>query len=329
MDRRIEISPKTIIFAFVFALLAWAIFQLSEVIILLFVSFIIMSALNPIVDRLQMAKLPRSLSIVIVYIVLWVIVGSIIASLVPGIVDQTIKFIRILPGALGKIEFFNLHQQEINNQVLTYVSTLPGDFVNVVVRIFGNLVNFLSMLVISFYLLLYRPQLEKNLTSWFGANHALKITQTVIKIEHRLGSWVRGELVLMLSVGLLTYLGLVVLGIDTALPLAIIAGLFEIIPNIGPTLSSIPAILVALTIHPLTAASTVALYFIVQFIENNFLVPKIMQRAVGVNPIISIVGIMIGVRLAGASGALLAIPVIITAQAIIPEIRNWKTPGSK
>jgi predicted PurR-regulated permease PerM len=176
---------------------------------------------------------------------------------------------------------------------------------------------------------LYRPQLEKYLATWIGDKNAEKTTKTIIKIEQQLGSWVRGELVLMAAVGILTYIGLVVLGIDTALPLAILAGLLEIVPNIGPTLSAIPAILIALTIHPLTAAATVALYFIVQFLENNLLVPKIMQKAVGVNPILSIVGLMIGVRIAGAAGALLAIPVTITIQAILPEIANFKNNSEK
>ena len=82
----------------------------------------------------------------------------------------------------------------------------------------------------------------------------------------------------MLAVGALTYIGLSILGVEIALPLAILAGILEIVPNIGPTISAVPAVLVALTIHPLTALATVALYFLVQLVENNLLVPKIMQK---------------------------------------------------
>ncbi len=329
MDKKLEISEKTILLTLLLLLAAWVIIKLNDVLILLFLSFIIMSALDPLVDRLQRAKLPRSLSIIIVYVILWLVLGSLLAGLVPGLIDQTGRFIRILPQSLNQIEFFNVHQQEISQQTLAYVSSIPENFLKFVVNLFGNLVNFLSTLVISFYLLLYRPHLEKYLSTWIGQKSAEKTTKLIGKIEQQLGSWVRGELVLMIAVGVLTYVGLVVLGVDTALPLAILAGLLEIVPNIGPTLSAIPAILIALTIHPLTAAGTIALYFIVQFLENNLLVPKIMQKAVGVNPIMSIVGLMIGVRLAGAAGALLAIPVTITLQAIIPEISNLRNSTEK
>ena len=131
-----------------------------------------------------------------------------------------------------------------------------------------------------------------------------------------MGSWVRGELTLMLAVGIFTYIGLSILGVEIALPLAILAGILEIVPNIGPIISAVPAVLVALTIHPLTALATASLYFLVQLAENNFLVPKIMQKAVGVNPLISILGLMIGFRLAGPAGAILALPSIIVIHTI-------------
>ena len=168
----------------------------------------------------------------------------------------------------------------------------------------------------TFYLLLERKHLNNYLSTIWEGDKSVHISKTVNEIERRLGSWVRGELILMLAVGALTYIGLSILGVEIALPLAILAGILEIVPNIGPTISAVPAVLVALTIHPLTALATVALYFLVQLVENNLLVPKIMQKAVGVNPLVSIVGLMIGFRLAGPAGAVLAIPIIIVTHII-------------
>ena len=123
----------------------------------------------------------------------------------------------------------------------------------------------------------------------------------------------------MFSVGLLTYIGLTILGVDIALPLAVLAGLLEIVPNIGPVISAIPAVLIAFPIHPILALSTAALYFLVQFLENHILVPNIMKRATGVSPLTSIIGLMIGFRLVGPIGAILAIPTIIVIRSLAKE----------
>ena len=120
----------------------------------------------------------------------------------------------------------------------------------------------------------------------------------------------RGQLLLMLAIGLATFLGLILLGIPYALPLAILAGLLEIIPTLGPILAAVPAVIIALTISPGMAIVVVGLYIVIQMLENNILVPKIMQRAVGLNPVIVIIGVVIGANLLGVAGALLSIPFI-------------------
>lgn len=323
MPRKIEISHKTIIFTAIFLLLLWLIYQIKDVLFMFFVSFIIMSALKPAVDKLEKLHLPRSLGILIVYLLLWGLIGAGIASLVPVMVDQTTKLIRVLPAALGKVEFFNVHQQEISRELLTRIGSLPQNILKITTGLFSNIITVFTTLVISFYLLLERKHLDKYLGVLFGDSKLPKIAATINQIENRLGNWVRGELVLMLAVGVFTYIGLFFLGIEIALPLAVLAGILELIPNIGPTLSAVPAVLIALTIHPFTALATVALYFLVQLVENNFLVPKIMQAAAGINPLVSILSLLIGFRLAGPAGAVLAIPLVITLHTLLKE----KLPG--
>lgn len=316
MPKKIEISHRTIIFTVFFLLLLWVLFQVRETILMLFVSIILMSAFNPAVDLLGKLHLPRGIAILIVYIFVWTAVGLIVAGIVPALVDQTNRLIHLIPSAISKVELFNTNQQAITQQLLSQIGTLPENLLRLTVGLFGNLLAVLTTLVMTFYLLLERKHLNNYLSTIWEGDKSARISKTVNEIERRLGSWVRGELVLMLAVGTLTYIGLSILGVEIALPLAILAGILEIVPNIGPTISAVPAALVALTIHPLTALATVALYFLVQLVENNLLVPKIMQKAVGVNPLVSIVGLMIGFRLAGPAGAVLAIPIIIVVHII-------------
>ncbi|HBC73046.1 MAG: hypothetical protein UX91_C0006G0234 [Candidatus Amesbacteria bacterium GW2011_GWB1_47_19] len=316
MEQKIEISHRTIIFTAIFMGAIWFTIQIRDILLMLFVSVILMSALNPAVDKMEKQGVPRSLSIVIAYILLWLVIGSVLAGIVPPLVDQTGRLIRLLPQAVGNIDFFNTHQYEINQQILTRLSSLPANILNITVSVFGNLINFLTTIVITFYLLLERKNLNRYLGILFSGESPAKVEKLITEIERRLGGWIRGELVLMLAVGILTYVGLVILGLDIALPLAILAGLLEIVPNIGPIISAIPAVIVGFMVHPIMGLSTVALYFLVQFLENNFLVPKVMQKAVGVNPLVSILALMIGFRLAGPAGAVLSIPAILIIQTV-------------
>jgi predicted PurR-regulated permease PerM len=137
------------------------------------------------------------------------------------------------------------------------------------------------------------------------------------RIERRLGVWVRGEFVLMSAVGLCSFIGLTILHVDFALPLAIVAGLLELVPMLGPIIASITATLVALSVSPLLALSVVALYIIIQQLENNILVPYIMKKSVGLAPIVTILALMIGARLAGIIGAILAVPIALTMHEVL------------
>jgi predicted PurR-regulated permease PerM len=118
----------------------------------------------------------------------------------------------------------------------------------------------------------------------------------------------------------LTFIGLSILQIPYALPLAIIAGTLEVVPNIGPVVSSIPSILVALTVSPFVALLTAALYVVVQQFENHLIVPLVMKRVVGLPPIVTILALMVGARLSGISGALLSVPIVVTAETILMEV---------
>ena len=128
----------------------------------------------------------------------------------------------------------------------------------------------------------------------------------------------------MTMVGLLTFIGLSLIGVRYALPLSIIAGLLEVVPNLGPTISTIPSFLVALTQSYFLGFSTIALYFIVQQLENHIIVPMVMKKAVGLNPIITLIALIIGGKVGGAVGVVLAIPFTLFAETLLIEFMRLK-----
>lgn len=330
MPRTIEISHRTIIFTVLFFALLWILVQISTVIIGLFVALLLMTALNPLVDRLERARVPRVLAIFVVYLVM---LGAFILGLsgiVPPLVDQTTTLANRLPSVfeavgswLQSIGVRGVDGDALASQI-SQVGAIPANLVKFTLSVFSNIIAVFTVLVITFYLLLERKNLNQYLLILFGAGGEKKAKAFVDKLEARLGGWVRGELSLMVIVGLLTYLGLRLLGIPFALPLAILAGILEIVPNIGPVVSAIPSVLVALTISPVMTLAVVALYLLIQQLENSIIAPKVMQRAAGVNPLVTIVSLAIGFKLAGAIGAILAVPIVIVLQVVAVEMFSSK-----
>ncbi len=135
-----------------------------------------------------------------------------------------------------------------------------------------------------------------------------------------MGAWVRGQLFLSLVIGVLVYIGLFLLNVPYALTLAIAAGVLEVVPVIGPIVASIPGILLAFTISPVLALGVAVMYFVVQQLENHLIVPQVMGRAVGLNPLVVILAIAVGSRLLGIMGALLAVPLTVVLQIIVLEV---------
>ena len=318
MPRKIEISHRSVIFIVLFLLSLWFLYQVRQIILALFVSVILMAALNPIVDRLQRWHLPRWLSILLLYVVIFGGLGITVAILIPPLVDQTSTFINRSIFYLKSLSVLGIDTNIITSQI-SQLGLLPNSVLKIIVGFFSNLIAVLFLLMVTFYLLLERRNLNRYLLILFGEGGEQRAGEFVDKIEHRLGGWIRGEAVLMTIIGLMTYIGLRILGIEFALPLAIFAGLLEVVPNIGPSISAIPAVLMGLTISPITALAVAALYFLVQQLENSVIVPKVMERAVGVNPLLVILSLAIGLKLAGVVGAILAVPFVLVIQVVIAE----------
>jgi predicted PurR-regulated permease PerM len=317
MPTKIEISHKTIIFTIFFILFLWFVIQIREIIFLLFISFIVMSAIRPFVDRLEKYHVPRVASILFVYLLLFIFAGYLVGGLIPLMATQIAHFFENLPRYENMIRpYVTLDFNSLVNQF----APIGQNLVLWSVGILSNVITLFTIMVFTFYLLLERAKLNHYLQTVFAKDTSDKIVRVFEAVETGLGSWLRGMVVLMLFVGLLTFIGLTFLKIEYALALAIIAGLLEIIPVIGPVISAVPAVLVALTISPFITFATVALFIIVQQIENHLIVPLVMNRAVGVSPLILISALMIGSKLAGTVGTILAIPIVVTVRAVLRQL---------
>lgn len=311
----VSISPSTIIFGVLFILGLYFLYYIHEIVLTFFMALIFMSALHP---SLRMMKkrlhIPTPLGIVILYLFVILVAVATFAIIVPPLFAEVPNLIHSLdlPPLPENIRHFNFTVTELNDILVQFQSSF-GTIYGVVASTFQGVFAFFTILVMSAYMLLDRDNLHKRVM-WF--THDPKHLQTaedfVNSLEVQLGGWVRGELLLMLTIGILTFVGLTVLGIPYALPLALTAGLLEMLPNLGPTLSAIPALVVAYSAGGWpTVGVVLVMYVIVQQAENHLIVPKVMQKNANVSPLITILVILIGFKMASVIGALLAVPIYI------------------
>jgi predicted PurR-regulated permease PerM len=203
--------------------------------------------------------------------------------------------------------------------IIAQLGGIPGDVLNFTFSIFSNFLSVVTVLVFTFYMLLTHDKLQDQVGFLFGEERKERIGRLIRVWENKLGKWARGQLALMFAIGLGTYIGLFLIGIPFALPLAILAGILEIIPILGPIFSAIPAIIIGFGISPVIGLGVAAVAFLVHQLEGYVLVPKIMEKSVGVSPLLILISITIGAKLLGVMGVIISVPFVITLQVLAKE----------
>lgn len=308
-----------------FLILLWFLFSVKDILIALFIAFIIMAALVPIADFLRRMRFPHGAAVGVSYIVVLGFFILLVATIVPFFVSQVQALIVNFPFYLDKaanLIGLTVDAGSLQTLITSELNIIGQNAVAVTKTVFGGFFSVVTVFVVSFYLLLDHKRIRTTIASFFPENQHAGTLDLLDRIEEKLGAWLRGQFVLSFFVGFITWVTLELVGLPFALPLAILAGVLEIVPTLGPLLASIPAIIVALTVSPTLALIVGIVYFVIQLLENNLLVPRIMERAVGLNPIVVIVGILIGGNLLGLAGALLSIPFISCVAVVINHYKD-------
>ena len=324
----VAISPSIVVFSTFFFASLMFLYHIKEILVALFLGFLLMVALSPAVSRVQKRVRSRSISILIVYLILLLVISVMLAFLIPPLATQLTQLLKNiqLPFLQEELSSLKFSVQELNQLAANYGGSINALF-SIISSTFKGLFTFFTLMVISFYLMADQPNLYKKV-GWFTTNkHHVKIAKEfMIDVENQLGNWIRGQIIVMILVGLFTYIGLELIGVPYALPLGILAMLLEILPNLGPTLAAVPGILIA-WIHGdhISALVVLIFYIVLQQIESNLLTPRVMKTNANVNPLISILSILSGLTLGGVIGGLLAIPVYILLRIIYGYYRQYRS----
>jgi len=316
-DYQIVISIKTILLTIGLLIVAWLMFLVRDVLLILFASLALALSLDPLVDKISKKRISRGAAILLtlgLLVAIFIFLGSLVVN---PLVQQTKVLYEQLPTYTEILIKNTGLGNTIDGSAITQLTKSTGNLLavtkNAVTGVFGVII----VLVFTVYLLLDLDSLRKSFVSLFPKKDRGSILHFLIKLESRLGGWLRGQLTLMIIVGVLTFIGLTILQVEEALALAVLAGLLEIVPIIGFIIGLIPAIIIGFMISPITGFAILGLYTLVQQLENNLIVPKVMQKAVGFNPLVTMFVLLIGGKLFGLTGMLLAIPMTIVLSEII------------
>ena len=335
MKQTISISTETIIRTILIFLVLGFFFLIKNVLALFFVAIIMSAAFDPFIDYLQKKKIPRALSIIGVYVIFLTLVGGSFYLLSGPIADQIRDMSRDFPqyyqkinqglDSMGKIDITD--NQTVNNSLAFVTSSLSKATTGIfsfLVSLFGGLISFFIILVITFYLVVEEDGMKRFIRSLTPTRHQPYISQLINKMQVKMGYWLRGQLLLSVIIFFMVFIILSFAGVKYALILALTAGIFEIIPYLGPLISAIPAVFFAFAQSPSKALLVVVLYFIIQRVENDIIVPKVLGKSIGLNPLVVILAILIGARIGGAVGALLAVPVTTALSVYFDDLMSTK-----
>ena len=334
----INITTSGVIKIILVFILFYFLFIIRDILAILFISLILSSSIDPLVDMMQKKKISRSLGVIIIYFFLFLLFGGIIYLIIPPIVEQASELSQKFPILDTVVGWFNFIKDIFfENGALNFLGenfqtlspnlqNAASGFFNTVTDIFGTIFSFFLILVMTFYMSVEENSIKKIIWSLAPKKNQVYIMHLVNRMQKKIGLWIRGQLILSFIIFVLTFIGLSILGVKYALILALVAGLTEFVPYLGPIFASIPALFLSFTQGGFTFMIFVGvLYYIIQLVENNIIVPKLMQKVVGLNPIIIIAVLMIGFQVAGPIGAILSIPVATALNVFLSDFFDLKS----
>lgn len=328
----ITVSTITIVKVALFLLAGFFLYMIRDIIALFFMSMVLASIINPLAGWFQGRGWSRAGAVLLLYLLILAIIGAVVTLLVPAVVTETRDLLvnadaiwASFLATLGPLREF-IASQGLGDSLSDALSAMAGGLnvaaggiVATITGLVTGIASLIIVLVVAFYLVVSEDALKRLFRAVAPEAYQPYLVDLFQRIEKSIGGWVRGQLILSVIVGAAVYVALKILGVKYALVLALAAGVAEAIPYIGPVFSAIPAILIALTISPVKGLVVAVMYVVIQQVENHVLVPKIMQKVTGLHPIVSIFAMLIGVKVAGLVGALLAIPVAMMLGVVVAD----------
>lgn len=332
----VSITPATVFYG-VLILLGFALaFYLRDLLLVVLTAIVLASSIEPATVRMERWGLPRVLAVVLLYLVVLTGLALAFYFFVPTLVRETNSFLTSLPEYLNTLQIApgdvllaeGDESVGLTEQLLGFrevIATSGSGVLSAASSIFGGLISFMLIIVLSFY---FAAQ-ERGINDFLRLVTPLPRHEYILDLwkraQHKIGRWLQGQLLLSLIVGVLVWAGLSILGVRYALLLAIIAAVLELIPVFGSILAAIPAVAIAfIDAGTSKALIVIALYIVVNQVQGNIIYPLVVQKVLGVPPLVVILAIIAGAQLGGFLGILIAVPIAAAVQEYIADVQRGK-----
>ncbi|HVQ41305.1 MAG TPA: AI-2E family transporter [Vicinamibacterales bacterium] len=334
-DERNRVIVRSVVTFLGGVVLLLTLFQLREVLMTLYISSLLAIGLSPIVRRLEHERLlagrirvPRWAAILALYVTFLAAVALIAALILPPLVRQIQQLVLDLPSYVDRLQAELVKRKMLDHtwswsSMLSKLQTPAGialsGLFGAVTGFVGIMAKVITILLLPFYLLLEAKSLQNGMLSLVHPDSRARAARIARHVTEKVGAWLGGQFVLAAVIGSTATVGYWLIGVPYFYVLGLLAAVGELIPVVGPILAAVPAILLGATVSPQTAFITTGFCWAQQFVENNFLVPRIMGRQVGISPVTIMVALLTGTSLFGFVGAILAVPTAAIAQVLVQE----------
>ncbi len=336
-DIQVNITAGTMVTAILLVLLVAVLWFLRDLVLILLTAIVIASAMEPAVRFFMRYGLHRVLSVILMYLLAGGVFSGLLILFIPPVLDDAANFLSRIPQTLASFNIAEATHGLIPNidtvssasflsDFSSTLGTASGGILTGLSAIFGGITAFALIVVFSFYFSVQETGVDDFLRVVTPAGHQAYVLGLWKRSQAKIGKWMQGQVVLGIIVGVLLYLGLTILGVPNALLLAVLAGVFELIPVFGQILAAIPALAIAFSDGGVTAALLVlGLYLLVQQFEAHLIYPVVVKKVVGVPPLLVILALLVGAKIAGFLGILLSVPIAAAVQEFVADIDRAKT----
>jgi predicted PurR-regulated permease PerM len=336
----VRITSGSIVTAILFVILIALLWFLRDIILILLTAIVIASAMEPGIRALHRRGLPRVLSVIVIYLVVIAAFVSVLVFFIPPVLNDAANFLTRLPDTLSAINFSAIQQGSSSilpisdlaallssaNLIRSLSDTLGGStggVLSALSSVFGSVVSFVRVVVFSFYFCVQDTGVEDFLRVVTPVEYHAYVVGLWKRSQEKIGKWMQGQLLLAFIVGVLLYLGLVIMGVPYPLLLAVLAAVFELIPVFGQILAAIPAVAVAFSASgPGLAVLVAGLFVVVQQFESHLIYPLVVKKVVGVPPLLVILALLVGAKLAGFVGVLLSVPLAAVLREFVSDLEE-------